>query len=137
MTGVYARINSLLKYLDDGYDRWRCHLFYKAVNKAIPFEFREKHEFKVDSVKKTILITGRNINFFNDSVYDEMSKEYPLPEEEAEKLFKYLQAAALEDIDQEFKKKEEEQRQSAYDKRKKSYLNTKLFGQSFDFIMED
>ena len=138
MTGIYIRVEALMDHLDDKYKKWRQSLYFRAVREVIPMSCREFHEFEVDRDRKVFKVTGRNINFFNDSEYDEMDpEEHSFSEETALELYKSLQKVAMEDIDLEFKSKEEEQKQVEYEKRKKSYLNKKIFGQSFDFIMEE
>jgi len=136
--GVYSRVKILMKQLDNRYDPYKQNEYFKALRKVIKMSCRGEHEFNIDSVKKVFIVTGRNINFFNDKPYEEMEpEEHPFTEDIAEKVFDSLLEVALEGVDQEFKNKEKEQKQREYDKRKKTYLNTKLFGQSFDFIKED
>jgi len=137
MSGVYKRIKILMKHLDNRYDPYMQNEYFKALRSVIDMSCRGQHEFKVDSVKKVLIVTGRNINFFNDKPYEEMEpEEHPFTEDIAEKVFEELLKVALDKVDPEFKNREEEQRQKEYNKRKRSYLTTKLFGQSMNFIRE-
>lgn len=137
MLSSFQRLSKLVDYLNiESNQNDKSFLYAKirdVCERTFTLDYRQYQDFRVDPIKKYLIHTGRDYNFFAEEYSDEMIKEYSLSEDNCNKLWVVLQKLAMEMVETEYQEKEKREREIE----KKTYLNTKLFGQSIDFIMED
>lgn len=132
--GVYRRINTILKFLNSHhYDS--AHEIWSALshphNRVLTMEHLFDLSCCVDEKEKLFIYGGRD-SVFDESVISKKVYMIPLPEDLADKVYEALQGVALKKIDSEYVEEENKERE----RKKRNYLNQKLFGPSISLIME-
>jgi len=133
MLGVYKRINTLLTYLippysTESFDVWAA--LAHPGNRVLDLAHKYEQTFEVDVDRKVFIHKGSESLFNKEDI---TTMEYPLYEKKAQEVYEALHKLALKKIDAEYTEQENKERERL----KSSYLNTKLFGQSMDFIVGD
>lgn len=120
------KIEKLIDYLD------------KIDPLRIPYleTSREKNYFKYDKMSDEIVCQGWSEDYHYGDSYNEIEERHPIVEV-GEKVYKTLMDKALSQAEREYDREQEEKKRVEKIKAVKTYLNTKVFGQSIDFILED